>query len=86
MTQGKPIVATRTGGIPYQLEGGASGCLVEYGDVKGLAEAVAETLRDSSRAREMGARARSRVEEFQYPILASNLQAIYREIVSAVGN
>ena len=86
MAQGKPIVATRTGGIPYQLEGGASGDLVEYGDVKALAEAMARTLRDSSTAREMGAHARDRATEFQYPILASNLQTIYEEIVSTVGD
>jgi len=86
MTQGKPIVATRTGGIPYQLDGGTSGRLVEYGDAKELAEAMAEILRDSPKARELGAHARERVTEFQYPMLASNLQAIYEEIVSTVGN
>ena len=86
MTQGKPIVATRTGGIPYQLDDGACGFLVEHGDVKGLADAMVLTLRDSSKASELGAHARRRVSEFQYPILASDLQSIYREIVDAVGN
>ena len=86
MTQGKPIVATNTGGIPFQLDNGASGFLVEYGDVKGLADAMGRTLRDTSMARELGAHARSRVTEFQYPALASNLQSIYEEIVQAVGS
>ena len=86
MTQGKPIVATRTGGIPYQLDGGDSGFLVDYGDVKGLAQAMAATLRDSSKARELGAHARMRVAGFQYPILASDMLSIYEEIVKSVGN
>jgi len=86
MTQGKPIVATRTGGIPSQIEDGASGLLVEHGDVRGLAEAMGSALRDRAKARELGAHARSRVTEFQYPTLAARLQSIYEEIVQTVGN
>jgi glycosyltransferase involved in cell wall biosynthesis len=86
MTQGKPIVATRTGGIPYQIEGGTCGYLVEYGDVKGLAGTMSHALRDTSEAKELGARARTRVAEFQYPTLAAGLQSIYQEIIKEVGN
>ena len=86
MTQGKPIVATRTGGIPFQIEDGTNGYLVEYGDVKGLAEAMAHALRDPSNSKELGARARAKVADFQYPSLAAGLQAIYEEIVKTVGN
>ena len=86
MTQGKPIVATRTGGIPYQVEEGNCGYLVEYGDVKALTEAMGHALRESTEARELGARAKVRVQGFQYPALAAGLQAVYKEIVEEVGN
>lgn len=86
MTQAKPVVATRTGGIPFQIEDGTDGYLVEYGDVKGLAEAMARTLRDPARARELGVRAKAKVADFQYPSLAAGLQTIYEEIVKTVGN
>jgi glycosyltransferase involved in cell wall biosynthesis len=86
MTQGKPIVATRTGGIPYQIDDGRDGYLVEHGDLAALAEMIARTLRDASRAKEMGARARTRAMSFQYPQLAVALQSIYEEIVQTVGN
>jgi glycosyltransferase involved in cell wall biosynthesis len=86
MTQGKPVVATRTGGIPFQIEDGVEGHLIDYGDVSALAEMIAQTLRDTSRAGEMGARARERVMSFQYPNLAVGLQEIYKEIAEQVGN
>ena len=86
MSQGKPIVATRTGGIPYQVEGGNCGYLVEFGDVKALTEAMGRALREPSEAQALGARAKSRVEGFQYPALAADLHAVYEEIVKEVGN
>jgi glycosyltransferase involved in cell wall biosynthesis len=86
MTQAKPIVATRTGGIPYQLEDGREGRLIEYDDLDALAEALADSLRDRPRAEQMGARARARAMKFQYPNLAAGLQLIYEEIVQTVGN
>lgn len=86
MTQGKPIVATRTGGIPYQVENGREGYLVDYGDLAALTEMISRALRDDSRTREMGALARERAMSFQYPNLAVGLQAIYREILQTVGN
>ena len=86
MTQGKPVVATNTGGIPYQIEDGKEGHLVNYGDVPALTEMIAQTLRDPSKATEMGARGRERVMGFQYPKLAAGLQEIYQEITQQVGN
>jgi glycosyltransferase involved in cell wall biosynthesis len=86
MTQGKPIVATRTGGIPFQIEDGVSGYLVDYGDAKGLAAVIGKALRDTSEAKELGARARTKVSGFQYPDLAANIESIYKEIVESVGN
>ena len=86
MTQGKPVVATKTGGIPYQIEDGKSGYLVEHGDVRSLAEAMASAIRDSSKAKELGERGRSKVADFQYPALAEGLHSVYEEIVETVGN
>lgn len=86
MTQGKPVIATRTGGIPYQVEDGKCGFLVDHGNVRGLAEAIALALRDPAKSKELGARARTRVAQFQYPFLATGLQTIYEEIVRTVGN
>jgi glycosyltransferase involved in cell wall biosynthesis len=86
MTQGKPVVATRTGGIPSQIEDGREGYLVDYGDLPALAETMIRSLRDSTGALEMGARGREKVMNYQYPGLAAALESIYEEIIQTVGN
>jgi glycosyltransferase involved in cell wall biosynthesis len=86
MTQSKPIVATRTGGIPYQLEDETEGYLVDYGDLDALSVALSRILRDRPKAEEMGSRARAQAMRFQYPSLAAGLQSIYEEIVQSNGN
>lgn len=86
MAQCKPVVATRTGGIPFQVENGVHGYLAEYGDLNELARAIALVLRDRRGAVEMGRRGRERAAEVSYPRLAEGLQSIYGEIVAAVGN
>ena len=40
MASGRPVVATAVNGVPDLVEPGATGLLVEPGDVDGLAEAT----------------------------------------------
>ena len=44
MAAGVPVLATRTGGVPYLVGDGRTGRLVDVGDVDGLAEALVEIL------------------------------------------
>jgi len=60
---GKPVVASRIGGIPELVQDGETGLLVEPGDVEGLRRAVSGLASDPARAAEMGRRARRFVEE-----------------------
>jgi glycosyltransferase involved in cell wall biosynthesis len=48
--RGRPVVATRVGGIPDLVEDGVTGLLVENGDVEGLADAMVGLLGDRGRA------------------------------------
>jgi glycosyltransferase involved in cell wall biosynthesis len=77
MAQGRPIVATNRGGIPFQVEDGKEGLLVEFGDEVGLAKAILRLLSDAEAANEMGRRARLKVEGFTYPALAKRIEEIY---------
>jgi glycosyltransferase involved in cell wall biosynthesis len=61
--RGRPVVATRVGGLPELVEDGVTGLLVEPDDPAALADAVAALLADHPRAVAMGAEARRRVEE-----------------------
>src|SRR5215208_1703289 len=57
--RGRPVVATRVGGIPDIVEDGVSGVLVERGDADALADAMVSLLADSERAEQLAAGARA---------------------------
>jgi len=58
MAVGKPVVATRVGGIPDLVLDGETGFLVEAGDASGMAHALARLLSDAPLRLRMGVRAR----------------------------
>ena len=63
MAAGLATVATPVGGVPEIVEVGTTGLLVEPGEPRRLAQAVAELMRDPARRTAMGAAARVRVLE-----------------------
>lgn len=77
MAQGRPIVSTRSGGIPFQVEDGKEAKLVEFGDEQGLARAISTLLADPESMARLGKNAREKVRQFTYPILAQQLEGIY---------
>jgi glycosyltransferase involved in cell wall biosynthesis len=86
MAMGKPVVATRVGGIPDLVEHGANGLLVSPGDVTGLREAITRILRDKGLAERMGREGRKRVtDRFSADRMVSEIGAVYREILQAKG-
>jgi glycosyltransferase involved in cell wall biosynthesis len=63
MSSGRPIVASRSGGIVETVVDGVTGFLVDRGDVRALAERVERLARDPSLRARMGAAGRRRVEQ-----------------------
>lgn len=63
MFHGLPCIGTNIWAIPEMIEEGSTGFLVERGDHEALAQRLFQVLSDRAMAREMGRRARSRVEE-----------------------
>jgi glycosyltransferase involved in cell wall biosynthesis len=55
---GRPVIATRVGGLPEVVEDDRSGILVAPGDPRGLEAAMLRLLTDPQRSAEMGAYAR----------------------------
>ena len=61
MAHGKPVVATRVGGIPEVVTDGMTGHLVEPGDVQAMSERILELLDDPEVRRLMGEAGREAV-------------------------
>jgi trehalose synthase len=64
MWKGRPVVASRRGGIQDQIEDGVSGVLLDDpADLEEFGRALGELLDDPGRRAAMGAAARARVED-----------------------
>ena len=81
MAYGKPIVATRVGGIPDVLADGTEGLLVPPGDVAALADAVGTLVGDPDRAWALGRAAKQRVAELGPDTIAKRLDLVYQEVI-----
>ena len=72
---GKPVVATRVGGIPDAVEDGKTGFLIEPGDYERLSDAIILLLADGSIERTMGEAARRRaVSKFSWQKIAAQYE------------
>jgi len=78
MAHGKPVVATRAGGLPDKVIPGETGWLVEPGSAAALAGALATALRPDAPLDALGRAGRALVERtFAWPAVASSLHALY---------
>lgn len=81
MAVGKPVAATRVGGVPELVREGETGHLVEPGDPEGLAEAMLDLLRAPERRVEMGQRAQALARErFALDAIAGRYRALYYRV------
>ncbi|MCK4532598.1 glycosyltransferase [bacterium] len=81
MALAKPIVATRTGGIPEVVLNGVSGILVPPKNSEELADGILQLLKDNVLAKEMGIKGKERVEEFSKEKMVEKTEKIYKEIL-----
>jgi len=80
---GRPVVASRVGGIGGMVEHGRSGWLFESGDEAALSDALRTLLADPSRARRLAESGFGRVRaEFDTRNMAGAYEAIYRELLA----
>ena len=63
MAASRPVIATRVGGVPYVVQEGVTGILVDPGDTTGLVCALTQLLDDPALAYQMGQTGRQFVEE-----------------------
>jgi len=86
MAMGKPVVASRVGGIPDLVEDGVNGLLVRPGNVKELADALKIMLNGKKLAEKMGNEGRERVkEQFSADAMVRSIEKVYREVLTKKG-
>jgi glycosyltransferase involved in cell wall biosynthesis len=81
MAAGRPLVATRTGGIPDMVVDGETGLLVEPDDPAALAQALTALLAAPDRARSLGRAGRERVTAFTDRAVVERLTAVYQDLL-----
>jgi glycosyltransferase involved in cell wall biosynthesis len=83
MACGKPVVASRTGGIPEVVEDGVTGCLVPPRDHTAMAEAIVKLLADKNLRERMGAAGLARVrEQFTAERMVEKTLQVYEKLLS----
>ena len=83
MAAGRPIVASRVGGIPDLVRHGETGLLVAPRDEIELADSISLILSNPDKAERMGAMGRLKCREFDLCAMVSKLDALYRSLLAA---
>jgi len=82
MAFGKPIIGSRIGGIPEQVEDGKTGLLFEMGNVQQLSRKMEVLAEDKELRKEMGRAAREKLErEYSLKNHCEGLLDIYNELL-----
>jgi glycosyltransferase involved in cell wall biosynthesis len=86
LASGRPVVATRVGGVADVVHEGVDGYLVEFGDVQAAADRLARLAADPRLRRQMGAVGRERVlRRYRVPRLVEDVDRLYRALLAAKG-
>jgi len=82
MAAGRPIVASRTGGIPDLVIHDQTGLLVSPADEFGLADAIHRILNDPEKAKIMGQKGKDRSKQFSLASMVAKLDALYADLIN----
>jgi glycosyltransferase involved in cell wall biosynthesis len=83
MAAGKPVVATRVGAVAEMLGEGERGCLVDVGDVNGLAQAMLRLLGDPALRARLGQAGREfAVENHRMEMVAQRTCEVYQAVMA----
>jgi len=80
--KGKPVVASRVGGITLQIEDGVNGFLVDPMDYEGTAQRIIEILKNPELAEELGRKGKETVrKKFLITRLLSDYLDVFNELL-----
>ena len=80
--QGRPVIASRVGGVPYLVEDGRDGLLYPYSDIAALAECLRRIAANPSLASEMGRAGRDKARtSLTWEVIAPRFEELYGSLV-----
>jgi glycosyltransferase involved in cell wall biosynthesis len=80
MAAGRPIVASRVGGIPDLVKDGYNGFLADPGDVDGLRFAIERLIANRNLRDEMGRKGRALAEDYSVEKMIDKIDALYTSL------
>jgi len=83
MACGKAVVASNVAGIPYLIEDGVNGYLIEPGNAQNLAEKIILLLENGENLFDMGQESLNKVQAFRWEKIAAETSRVYSTIVNA---
>jgi glycosyltransferase involved in cell wall biosynthesis len=84
LAAGRPVVATRVGGVPDVVRDGVDGFLVEPGDTSAMAERLRQLAADRELGARMGEAGRERVlPRYAVERLVDDVDRLYRSLLAA---
>ena len=82
MAEGKPVIATKVGGIPEAVVDKVTGLLIPPRNVRELALAINSFLEDSNLAKRLGSNAKKRVKEnFMFSRMFDETHSAYEKVL-----
>ncbi len=83
MISGRPVIASRIGGLSDMMVDGETGLLVPPGDSIALADALRRLLADRDLREQMGQAGRRRSENYRAATVVPRIEQIYRQLSAA---
>lgn len=84
MACAKPIIGTKTGGIPEIVVDGKNGLLVEPANSRGLAQAILVLLKDEDKRKKFGLKGRELVvSKFDWKVIAQKTLEVYNGLIES---
>jgi glycosyltransferase involved in cell wall biosynthesis len=84
MACAKPLIGTRTGGLPEIMVDRETGLLVEPADSQGLAQAILALLKDETKREELGLKGRElALRKFDWAVIARKTAEVYNGLMES---
>ncbi len=81
MSMGKPVIATRNGGLIDVVEDGKTGLLIAPGDACALREAMQTLLDNQEQRAYMGNQAKQHTVKFRAEVVIADFEQLYQELL-----